>query len=107
MKFANATELLTVLATQRFSFSVDHLGAGNRQSAAHRGTGSLPRYFEWSGLSDIGTELTPLRRRKMSAFKGAAVISLDQLLVSKMDMELTHEMQPLAISRNTLTFAPF
>jgi hypothetical protein len=83
MKFCNATELLTVLATQRFSFSVDHLGAGNRQSAPHRGTGSLPRYFEWSGLSDIGTKLTPLRRRKMSAFKGAAVISLDQLLVSK------------------------
>jgi hypothetical protein len=84
MKFANATELLTVLATQRFSFSVNHfVGAGNRQSAANRGTGSLPRYYEWLGISDIGTELTPLRSTKMSAFKGEAVISLDQLLVSK------------------------
>jgi hypothetical protein len=84
MKFANATELLTVLATQRFSFSIDHfVGTGDRQSAANRGTGSLPRYHEWSGLSDIGTELRPLRRRKMSAFKGEAVISLDQSLVSK------------------------
>jgi hypothetical protein len=55
MAFANATELLTVLATQRFSFSVDHLvGAGDRQPAANRGTGSLPRYYEWSGSSDIG-----------------------------------------------------
>jgi hypothetical protein len=84
MKFANATELLTVPATQRFSFSVDHLvGAVNRQSAANRGTGSLPRYYEWSGLSDVGTELTTLRSTKMSAFKGEAVISRDQLLVSE------------------------
>jgi hypothetical protein len=84
MKFANATELLTVLATQRFSFSVGHLiGAGDRQPAANRGTRSLPCYYEWSGLSDIAAELTPLRRRKMSAFKGNAVISRNQLLVSE------------------------
>jgi hypothetical protein len=89
MKFANATELLTVLAAERFSFSVDHLGAGNRQSAAHRGTGSLPRYFEWSGLSDIGTELTPLRRRKMSAFKGAAGHFAGSVVSLKMDPERT------------------
>jgi hypothetical protein len=32
--------------------------------------------------SGYGTELTPPRRRRMSAFKGEAVILLDQLLVS-------------------------
>jgi hypothetical protein len=33
-------------------------------------------------MSAFGTELTPPRRRRMSAFKGEAVISLDQYLVS-------------------------
>jgi hypothetical protein len=59
MKFANATELLTDLATQRFSLSVDHLGgAGNRQPAVKRGTRNLRRYYKWSGLSDIGPTQT-------------------------------------------------
>jgi hypothetical protein len=83
MKFANATELLTVLATQRFSFSVARLvGAGNRQSAANRGTGSLPRYYEWSGLSDIGTEPTLYGRRGSSGPKGKADIGRIGHLVS-------------------------
>jgi hypothetical protein len=33
-------------------------------------------------MSGHGTELTPPRRRRMFAFKGEAVISLDQFLVS-------------------------
>jgi hypothetical protein len=50
MTFANATELLTDLATQRFSFSVDHfVGTGDdRQPAAEGSTRSaigLPPEF--------------------------------------------------------------
>jgi hypothetical protein len=33
-------------------------------------------------MSGPGTELTPPRRKSMSAFKNEAVISLDQFLVS-------------------------
>jgi hypothetical protein len=43
----------------------------------------LHRFREGRFNLGLGTKLTPPRRRRMSAFKGEAVISLDQSLVSE------------------------